>query len=72
MVWLAEHLKRRWAPSKGVIMVVTHDRWFLDQVSTATWEIHDGEVEQYEGGYTSSVLQRVGRDRIANATATKQ
>ena len=47
-------------------MVVTHDRWFLDEISTATWEVNDGEVEQYDGGYAAYVLQRVERDRIAN------
>jgi ATPase subunit of ABC transporter with duplicated ATPase domains len=72
VVWLAEHLKRRWSASKGALMVVTHDRWFLDEVSTDTWEVHDGEVEQYEGGYAAYVLQRVERDRISNATETKR
>jgi len=72
VVWLAEHLKRRWAASKGALMVVTHDRWFLDEICTDTWEVHDGEVEQYEGGYAAYVLQRVERDRISNATESKR
>ncbi|MEX0914199.1 MAG: ABC-F family ATP-binding cassette domain-containing protein [Demequina sp.] len=72
VVWLAEHLKRRWTPAKGALMVVTHDRWFLDEVSTNTWEVHDGEVELYEGGYAAYVLQRVERDRVANATESKR
>ncbi|WP_061963654.1 ABC-F family ATP-binding cassette domain-containing protein [Demequina aurantiaca] len=72
VVWLAEHLKRRWASSKGALVVVTHDRWFLDEISTDTWEVHDGVVDQYEGGYAAYVLQRVERDRIANATESKR
>jgi ATP-binding cassette subfamily F protein uup len=72
VVWLAEHLKRRWAASKGALVVVTHDRWFLDEISTDTWEVHDGVVDQYEGGYAAYVLQRVERDRIANATESKR
>jgi len=72
VVWLAEHLKRRWATTKGALMVVTHDRWFLDEICTDTWEVHDGEVEQYEGGYAAYVLQRVERDRISNATESKR
>ncbi|WP_062209345.1 ABC-F family ATP-binding cassette domain-containing protein [Demequina oxidasica] len=72
VVWLSEHLKRRWASTKGALMVVTHDRWFLDEICTDTWEVHDGEVDQYEGGYAAYVLQRVERDRIANATESKR
>src|SRR5690606_3990378 len=50
VAWLAAHLKRRWAASKGALVVVTHDRWFLDEVTTRTWEVVDAGVEQYEGG----------------------
>ena len=41
ITWLAGHLKRRWAPNAGGLLVVTHDRWFLDEVCTLTWEVHD-------------------------------
>ncbi len=63
--WLAAHLKRRWAASAGGLLVITHDRWFLDEVATTTWEVHDRVVEPFEGGYAAYVLQRVERDRQA-------
>ena len=73
IAWLAEHVKQRWAQSAGGLLVVTHDRWFLDEVCTETWEVHDGRVEPFEGGYASYVLQRVERDRMAAAReATRQ
>lgn len=72
IAWLANHLKTRWAKSAGGLVVVTHDRWFLDEVSTDTWEVHDGIVEPFEGGYASYVLQRVERDRMASATEAKR
>ncbi|MDN5716149.1 MAG: ATP-binding cassette domain-containing protein, partial [Janibacter sp.] len=70
--WLAEHLKRRWAKNLGGLLVITHDRWFLDEVCTETWEVHDGIVEPFEGGYAAYVLQRVERDRINAATESKR
>ncbi len=57
--WLARHLAAR----RGSLLVVTHDRWFLDAVCTATWEIADASVHQYEGGYAAYVLARAERDR---------
>lgn len=72
ITWLAHHLKNRWAPNAGGLLVVTHDRWFLDEVATATWEVHDQIVEPFEGGYAAYVLQRVERDRIAAATEAKR
>ncbi|MCX7521790.1 ABC-F family ATP-binding cassette domain-containing protein [Microbacterium sp. STN6] len=72
VAWLAGHLRGRWAPSAGGLVVVTHDRWFLDEVCTATWEVHDGTVEPFEGGYAAYILQRVERDRIAAATEAKR
>jgi ABC transport system ATP-binding/permease protein len=59
--WLARHLAAR----RGSLLVVTHDRWFLDAVCTATWEVAEGTVHQYEGGYAAYVLARAERDRIA-------
>jgi ATP-binding cassette subfamily F protein uup len=61
--WLARHLAAR----TGSLVVVTHDRWFLDAVCTATWEVADGAVHQYEGGYAAYVLARAERDRQAAA-----
>ncbi len=65
--WLADHLRQRWTRTQGGLLVVTHDRWFLDEVCTATWEVHDRVVEPFDGGYAAYVLQRVERDR-QNAT----
>ncbi|ARC56190.1 Energy-dependent translational throttle protein EttA [Frondihabitans sp. 762G35] len=72
VAWLAQHLKRRWSPNQGALVVVTHDRWFLDEVSTDTWEVHDGIVEPFEGGYAAYVLQRVERDRSALVSEAKR
>lgn len=72
VAWLAEHLKRRWAPRKGALAVVTHDRWFLDEVTTRTWEVNDATVEQYDGGYAAYILQRVERDRISAVTEQRR
>nr|WP_217361303.1 ABC-F family ATP-binding cassette domain-containing protein [Aeromicrobium stalagmiti] len=72
ITWLAGHLKKRWSATAGGLLVVTHDRWFLDEVCTATWEVHDGIVEPFEGGYAAYILQRVERDRHASATEAKR
>ena len=72
ITWLAAHLKGRWPASSGGLLVVTHDRWFLDEVCTRTWEVHDGVVEAFEGGYAAYVLQRVERDRMAAASEAKR
>jgi ATPase subunit of ABC transporter with duplicated ATPase domains len=72
IAWLAEHLKRRWTPSAGGLAVVTHDRWFLDEVCSTMWEVHDRVVEPFEGGYAAYVLQRVERDRVAAASEAKR
>lgn len=70
--WLAAHLKKRWPASAGGLLVVTHDRWFLDEVCTVTWEVHDRIVEPFEGGYAAYILQRVERDRQAAAIESKR
>nr|WP_218849623.1 ABC-F family ATP-binding cassette domain-containing protein [Nesterenkonia sandarakina] len=70
--WLANHLNRRWPRSSGGLLVVTHDRWFLDEISTTTWEVHDGVVEPFDGGYAAYVLQRVERDRQAATVEAKR
>ncbi|RKQ95060.1 ATPase subunit of ABC transporter with duplicated ATPase domains [Mycolicibacterium mucogenicum 261Sha1.1M5] len=72
VAWLAEHLKRRWPNGQGALLVVTHDRWFLDEVCTATWEVHDRIVEPFEGGYAAYILQRVERDRQAAVVEQKR
>ena len=63
--WLAEHLKRRWPDGEGALLVVTHDRWFLDEVCEHMWEVHDREVTPFEGGYSAYIQQRCERDRQA-------
>ncbi len=70
--WLADHLRGRWAPTAGGLLVITHDRWFLDEVATTTWEVHDRTVDSFEGGYAAYVLQRVERDRQAAAAEAKR
>ncbi len=76
ITWLAGHLKGRWPRSGGGLLVVTHDRWFLDEVATTTWEVRStasgGIVEPFDGGYAAYVLQRVERDRIAAAAEAKR
>jgi len=72
ITWLAQHLQTRWAANSGGLLVVTHDRWFLDEVCNATWEVHDGIVEPFEGGYAAYILQRVERDRMSSATESKR
>lgn len=72
ITWLAAHLKSRWAKTAGALLVVTHDRWFLDEICTATWEVHDRIVEPFEGGYAAYILQRVERDRMAAASEAKR
>ncbi|UPL12667.1 ABC-F family ATP-binding cassette domain-containing protein [Microbacterium sufflavum] len=72
ITWLAGHLKKRWSPNAGALLVVTHDRWFLDEICTETWEVHDRIVEPFEGGYAAYILQRVERDRMAAATEAKR
>ncbi|MGK9146474.1 ABC-F family ATP-binding cassette domain-containing protein [Plantibacter flavus] len=72
ITWLAEHLNRRWSKNSGGLLVVTHDRWFLDAICTATWEVHDRIVEPFEGGYAAYVLQRVERDRSAAVSEAKR
>lgn len=72
ITWLAAHLGQRWARNTGGLLLVTHDRWFLDEVAGTTWEVHDGIVEPFEGGYAAYVLQRVERDRLAATAEAKR
>ncbi|MCW2857829.1 MAG: transporter related protein [Marmoricola sp.] len=66
IAWLANHLKRR----ASALVVVTHDRWFLDEVCEQTWEVHDGVIDLYEGGYAAFVLAK--NERMRQASASEQ
>ena len=72
ITWLANHLKNRWRAGQGALLVVTHDRWFLDEVCTRMWEVHDRMVEPFEGGFSAYILQRVERDRLAALAEEKR
>jgi ATPase subunit of ABC transporter with duplicated ATPase domains len=72
VAWLANHLNNRWSANQGGLLVVTHDRWFLDAVCNYTWEVHDGIIEPFEGGYAAYILQRVERDRSAAASESRR
>jgi ABC transport system ATP-binding/permease protein len=60
VAWLAEHIKKR---TDLAVLVVTHDRWFLDEITERTWEVVQGRVEEYDGGYSSFVLAKAERSR---------
>ena len=64
ITWLAEHLKTRWRRGAGALLVVTHDRWFLDEACEAMWEVHGRRVWPFEGGFSAYIMQRVERDRL--------
>jgi ATP-binding cassette subfamily F protein uup len=66
--WLAEHLLNR----RSALVVVTHDRWFLDTVATNTWEVVGGKVESYEGGYGDWIFARAERARQADASEARR
>lgn len=70
--WLAAHLNSRWGKNAGGLMVVTHDRWFLDAVCNYTWEVYGGKIEAFEGGYAAYVQQRAERDRQAAASEARR
>lgn len=70
--WLAKHLRKRFSRKDGALVVVTHDRWFLDEVCEQMWEVHDGLVESFEGGYSAYILQRVERQRQAELAEQKR
>jgi ABC transport system ATP-binding/permease protein len=72
VAWLAQHLKTRWGKSSGGLLVVTHDRWFLDEVCNLTWEVHDGIVDVYDGGYAAYILERNERARSQAASESRR
>src|SRR5215212_1909350 len=67
--WLAEYLSGR---GTKALVVVSHDRWFLDAVCTRTWEVHSGAVDAYDGGYAAYVLARAERMRLAAGTEARR
>src|SRR5918993_577267 len=69
--WLADEL-RRWPTQDRALLVVSHDRWFLDAICTRIWEVHDGVVDSYDGGYAAYVLARAERARQAAGMATRR
>lgn len=84
VTYLAGYLNERFARGEGALVVVTHDRWFLDAVCTRLWEVVPGNdgaggrapvpghVETYEGGYGAYILQRAERHRLAAQAADKR
>jgi ATPase subunit of ABC transporter with duplicated ATPase domains len=72
VAWLAKHLNERWPRNTGGLVVVTHDRWFLDAVCNFTWEVYGGKIEPFEGGYAAYILQRAERDRSAAASESRR
>ena len=71
IAFLASHLRSRTAAGLAML-VVSHDRWFLDAVCTRIWEVHDGVVDAYDGGYAAYVLARVERQRQAAASEARR
>ncbi|NNG35802.1 ABC-F family ATP-binding cassette domain-containing protein [Nakamurella aerolata] len=70
--WLAAYLLRRQASGRGALVMVTHDRWFLDAVAGTTWEVVDGRVEIRDGGYSDWVFARAERLRLDRAAQERQ
>ena len=72
IAWLADHLKSRWRRGEGALLVVTHDRWFLDEVCLNMWEVHDAALTPFEGGFSAYIQQRVERQRVADVTEQRR
>ena len=72
ITWLAGHLKQRWQRGSGAMLLITHDRWFLDEVCETMWEVHDRTVDPFEGGYSAYIQQRAERDRQAAASEERR
>jgi ATP-binding cassette subfamily F protein uup len=72
ITWLTNHLKHRWPEGTGALLVVTHDRWFLDEICEHMWEVHDGTIEPFEGGYSAYIQQREERARLAQSAETRR
>ena len=67
--WLAKHLRNR---KNLAVVVITHDRWFLDEISESMWEAIDGSVEEYDGGYSAYVLAKAERSRQSSVENSKR
>lgn len=72
ITWLADHLRNRWSANEGALLVVTHDRWFLDEVCLNMWEVHDRGITPFEGGFSAYIQQRVERDRVQAVTEARR
>jgi len=72
VAWLADHLATRRSRSGTAVVTVTHDRWFLDEVATTTWEVVDGGVNSFDGGYAAYVLAKAERDRVSAFTEERR
>ncbi len=72
ITWLAAHLRHRWAAGTSAMLVITHDRWFLDETCESMWEVHDRVVEPFEGGYSAYIQQRAERERMAQASEERR
>ncbi len=70
--WLAQHLRARFKTRQGALLLVSHDRWFLDELCQSMWEVHDAAVSAYEGGYSAYILQRVERERLEEQAYLKR
>jgi ATPase subunit of ABC transporter with duplicated ATPase domains len=72
VAWLAEHLATKRPRPGNATVAITHDRWFLDAYATTTWEVNDGTVSAYDGGYAAYVLAKAERDRLAGVVADRR
>ncbi|MDR1713537.1 MAG: ABC-F family ATP-binding cassette domain-containing protein [Coriobacteriales bacterium] len=70
--WLAAHLQQRWPAGEGALLVVTHDRWFLDEVCARMWEVVGGRVLPFDGGFSAYVQQKVERAEAARTAEQKR
>ncbi|KRE43967.1 ABC-F family ATP-binding cassette domain-containing protein [Knoellia sp. Soil729] len=72
VAWLADHLVNYRSRPDNALVAITHDRWFLDAVATRTWEVVDGQVNGFDGGYAAYVLAKAERERMAKVTAERR
>lgn len=70
--WLASYLKKRFLSGNNALVMVSHDRWFLDELALEMWEIHDGIIEPFEGGYSAYIQQRAERDAYNQSLEQKR
>jgi len=72
VAWLAHHLVNARTRPDTAVVAITHDRWFLDAFATLTWEVVDGTVSPFDGGYAAYVLAKAERERMASVTAERR